>query len=62
MGSMSDFNIFERLIDYGRKKLDTDFDDYAIEWLQQSDFIDSSHDATDVGKSLIDIIYSSQNP
>ena len=62
MGSMSDFKIFERLIDYGRKKLDTDVDDYAIEWLQQSDFIDSSNDATDAGKSLMDIIYSSQNP
>ena len=62
MGSMSDLNIFERLIDYGRKKLYTDVDDYAIEWLQQSDFIDSSNDATDAGKSLIDIIYSSQNP
>ena len=62
MGSMSGFNIFERLIDYGRKKLDTDVDDYAIEWLQQSDFKDRSNDATDAGKSLIDIIYSSQNP
>ena len=62
MGSMSDFNIFERLIDYGRKKLYTDVDDYAREWLQQCDFINSSNDATDAGKSLVDIIYSSQNP
>ena len=62
MGSMSDFNVFERLIDYGQKKLDTDVDDYAIEWLQQSDFIDSSNNATDAGKSLLEIIYTSQNP
>ncbi len=62
MGSISNFNIFERLMDYGRKKLDTDVDDYAIEWLQQSDFIDSSNNATDAGKSLLEIIYTSQNP
>ena len=49
-------------MDYGRKKLDTDVDDYAIEWLQQSDFIDSSNNATDAGKSLLEIIYTSQNP
>ncbi len=62
MGSISDFNTFERLIDYGRKKLDTDVDDYAIEWLQQSDFIDSSNNATDAGKSLLEIIYTPQKP
>ena len=62
MGSISNFYIFERLMDYGRKKLDTDVDDYAIEWLQQSDFIDSSNNATDAGKSLLEIIYTSQNP
>ena len=62
MGSISNFNIFERLMDFGRQKLDTDVDDYAIEWLQQSDFIDSSNNATDAGKSLLEIIYTSQNP
>ena len=62
VSSMSDFKIFQRLLDYGRKKLETDVDDYAIEWLQQSDLIDSSNNATDAGKSILEIVYRSQNP
>ena len=58
MNPMSDFKIFKRLIDYGRDKLATDVDDYAIEWLRQSDFIDSSNQATDAGKKLLNIIHT----
>ena len=59
---MSDFRIFELLVNYARKKLKTEIDDYAIEWLQQSSFIDDGNKATDAGKSLMDIIYASQRP
>ena len=61
MNAMSDFKIFERLIDYGRDKLATDVDDYAIEWLRQANFIDSSNQATDAGKSLARIIKTSRS-
>ena len=56
MNAIDNFKIFERLIDYGRDKLATDMDDYAIEWLRQANFIDSSNQATDAGKSLANII------
>jgi len=59
---MSNFKVFERLIDYGRMKLATDVDDYVIEWLRQSDFIDRDNNATDAGLSLHDIVSTSQTP
>ena len=62
MTVLSEFNIYERLIDYGRNKLATDVDDYAIEWLLQSDFIDSGNKATEAGKNLLDNLYHFQNP
>ena len=62
MTVLSEFNLFERLIDYGRNKLATDVDDYAIEWLLQSDFIDSGNKATEAGKNLLDNLYYFQNP
>ena len=62
MTVLSEFNIYERLIDYGRSKLATDVDDYAIEWLLQSDFIDSGNKATEAGKNLLDNLYHFQNP
>ena len=62
MTVISEFNIFERLIDYGRNKLATDVDDYAIEWLLQSDFIDSGNKATEAGRNLLDNLYHFQNP
>ena len=36
MKVLSEVNIFERLIDFGRNKVATDVDDYAIERLLQS--------------------------
>ena len=62
MGIMSDFRIFEQLVDYARKKLKTDSDDYAREWQQESDFLDDGNKSTDAGKSLLEIIYASQRP
>ena len=62
MTVLNDSHIFERLIDYGRNKLATDVDDYAIEWLLQSDFIDSGNKATEAGKNLLDNLYYLQNP
>ena len=62
MTVLNEFNVFERLIDYGRKKLATDVDDYAIEWLLQSDLIDSGNKATEAGKNLLDNLYHLQNP
>ena len=62
MTVLNEFNIFERLIDYGRNKLATDVDDYAIEWLLQSDFIDSGNKATEAGRNLLDNLYHFQNP
>ena len=59
---MSNFKVFERLIDYGRMKLATDVDDYVIEWLRQSDFIDRDNNATAAGLSLHDIVSTSQTP
>ena len=53
MKVLSEVNIFERLIDYGRNKLATDADDYAIERLLQSDFTDSGKKATEAGKKLV---------
>jgi len=47
---MSDFRVFEQLLDYGRRKLATDVDDYAIEWLRQSDFIDRHNEASKNGE------------
>lgn len=61
MTVLSDLNIFERLIDYGRNTLATDVDDYAIEWLLQSDFIDSGNKATDAGKNLLNSLYHFKN-
>ena len=46
MKALSDYNIFERLIDYGRKKLAPDMDDCAKEWLLQSDLIDNRGNTT----------------
>ena len=57
---INDFRVFERLIDYGRMKLATDVDDYVIEWLRQSNFIDHDNNATDAGKNLHKIVYTSQ--
>ena len=57
---MNELNIFELLIDYGRTKLATDVDDYAIEWLLQSELIDSANTATEAGKNLLDKIYHFQ--
>ena len=54
MTVLNEYNILERLIDYGRNKLATDLDDYAIEWLLQSDYIDSGNEATKAGKNLLD--------
>ena len=54
MTVLNEYNILERLIDYGRNKLATDLDDYAIEWLLQSDYIDSGNEATNAGRSLLD--------
>ena len=62
MTVLSEFNILERLIDYGRNKLATDVDDYAIEWLLQSDFIDNRNKATEAGKNLLDNLYHFRNP
>ena len=62
MTVVNEVNIFERLIDYGRNKLATDVDDYAIEWLLQSDFIDSRNKATEAGKNLLNSMYHFQNP
>ena len=62
MTVLNEFNNFERLIDYGRNKLATDVDDYAIEWLLQSDFIDSGNKATEAGRNLLDNLYHFQNP
>ena len=62
MTVLSEVNIVERLIDYGRNKLATDVDDYAIEWLLQADFIDSGNKATEAGKSFLDNLYHFQNP
>ena len=62
MTVVNEVNIFERLIDYGRNKLATDVDDYAIEWLLQSDFIDSRNKATEAGKNLLNSLYHFQNP
>ena len=62
MTVLSEVNIFERLIDYGRNKLATDVDAYAIEWLLQSNFIDSGNKATGAGKNLLDNLYHFQNP
>ena len=62
MTVLNEFNIFERLIDYGRNKLATDVDDYAIEWLLQSDFIDSGNKATEAGRNLLDNLYHFRNP
>ena len=59
---MSNFKVFERLIDYGRMKLATEVDDYVIEWLRQSDIIDRDNYATDAGLSLHDILSTSQTP
>ena len=58
---LNELNIFERLIDYGRNKLATDVDDYAIEWLLQSDLIDSGNKATEAGKKLLDNLYHLQS-
>lgn len=58
---MSNLKIFERLIDYGRSKLATDVDDYVIEWLRQSNFIDHDNNATDAGKNLHNIVHTSQS-
>ena len=58
--AMNDFRVFERLIDYGRMKLATDVDDYVIEWLRKSNFIDHDNNATDAGKNLHKIVYTSQ--
>ena len=62
MTVLCEFYILERLIDYGRNKLATDVDDYAIEWLLQSDFIDSRNNATEAGKNLLDNLFHLQNP
>ena len=62
MTVLREVNIFERLVDYGRNKLATDVDDYAIEWLVQSDFIVRGNKATDAGKNLLDNLYHFQNP
>ena len=58
--ALNELNIFELLIDYGRTKLATDVDDYAIEWLLQSELIDSANTATEAGKNLLDKIYHFQ--
>ena len=55
--ALNELNIFELLIDYGRTKLATDVDDYAIEWLLQSELIDSANTATEAGKNLLDKMY-----
>ena len=62
MKVLSEVDFFERLIDYGRNKLTTDVDDYAIERLLQSDFKDSGNKAPEAGKSLLDNLYHFQNP
>ena len=62
MTVLSEVKFFERLIDYGRNKLATDVDDYAIEWLLQSDFIDSGNKPTEAGKNLLHNLYHFQNP
>ena len=62
MKVLSEVNFFERLIDYGRNKLATDVDDYAIERLLQSDCTDRGNKATETGKSLLDNLYHFQNP
>ena len=62
MTVLNELNILDRLIDYGRYKLATDVDDYAIEWLLQSDFIDSGNKATEAGKTLLDNVYHFQKP
>ena len=62
MTVLSEVKFFERLIDYVRNKLATDVDDYAIEWLLQSDFIDSGNKPTEAGKNLLDNLYHFQNP
>ena len=58
--ALNELNIFELLIDYGRTKLATDVDDYAIEWLLQSELIDSANTATEAGKNLLDKMYHFQ--
>ena len=62
MKVLSEVDFFERLIDYGRNKLATDVDDYAIERLLQSDFKDSGNKAPEADKSLLDNLYHFQNP
>ena len=58
----SEVNIFERILYYGRNKLATDVDNYAIEWLLQADFIDGGNKATEASKSFLDNLYHFQNP
>ena len=60
MNAINYFKIFERLIDYGRNKLATDVDHYAIEWLRQSGFIKSVNNATDAGKQQLNMFYFSR--
>ena len=59
---MRDLRVLKRLIDYGRIKLATDVDDYVIEWLRQSDFIDRDNNATEAGLNLHDIVKFPQIP
>ncbi len=53
MEIISKLSTFEWLIDYGRSKLATDVDDYAIEWLRQCGLIDRGNNATDEGRRLL---------
>ena len=42
-------NVLDFLISYGRKKLATDVDDLALEYLCDCDFLDTSYETTSTG-------------
>ena len=44
------------LISYGRKKLATDVDDLALEYVRDRNYIDSSNKATSTGEQLISLM------
>ena len=53
MNEKRDRHFIDELVQYGREYLLTDVDDLDLEWLKQSNFVDSKNQATDRGKSLL---------
>ena len=61
MGLEQKINELDYLISYGRKKLATDVDDLALEYVRDCGYLDTSNRTTSTGEKLIALMnYTAQ--